>query len=266
MEVPGGPQTKALVCLYEFVGTAILIIAVNFMAGPQTLGAALFCIAFFLGPICGGHVNPAVTVGVWITMGLEKMMQNLVFVALIIFSQLCGAGFGCFLVWTMQHVQDNKSYHPGIASLCPAATYANIKMDGMVPVIQCAPANGMAAFNLILAETVGTFIFISVVLAIKFNGVQREGAITCLAAGGTLFGAASIAAPISGAAINPAVGIVQTIFQTIMFNRLEGMGDKYGYGSIHIYIIGPLLGGILAGIWFNMNNSIVELQKGANND
>ena len=138
-----------------------------------------------------------------------------------------------------------------------------MKVDGET---HCAPASGMVAFNCILAETVATFVFISVVLSIKLHNGGPADALSCLAAGGTLFGTALIAAPLTGAALNPAVGIVQTVFQQIMWSGMEPKKDKivYGLSSIYIYIVGPLLGGILAGVWSRFNESVLEIQKPAN--
>ena len=70
MEVPGGKANRCFVCLYEMFGTAILIGALNLSSGSVVaVSIALFCIAIFLGPISGGHVNPAVTLAVFIKEG-----------------------------------------------------------------------------------------------------------------------------------------------------------------------------------------------------
>ena len=94
--VPGGDRTKCWVLLYEAVGTCILIGALNISQGnAASLGTALFAIAIFLGPVCGGHVNPAVTIAVWINKGDKG--ANFVYMLMIIAAQLCGAGVGVTL-------------------------------------------------------------------------------------------------------------------------------------------------------------------------
>lgn len=71
----------------------------------------------------------------------------------------------------------------------------------------CAPYNDLAGFNMLLAEIIGTFIFISVIMSVKFyNGAMDV--LNALTVGGTLFGVICLAGPVSGAAINPAVGLV----------------------------------------------------------
>ena len=69
MEVKGGKDNKVSVCLHEAFGTMLLLLAVNLgAAGGQ---AEAVCITIFVafviaGPVSGGHLNPAVTIGVWI--------------------------------------------------------------------------------------------------------------------------------------------------------------------------------------------------------
>ena len=77
----------------------------------------------------------------------------------------------------------------------------------------CSP--GPAAIQALIAEIVGTFIFVSVVLSVKYKNGSVD-ALNAMTVAGALFCALTIAAPTSGAAINPAVGIAQTIFQSIV--------------------------------------------------
>lgn len=74
-------NNKCFVCLYEMIGTAVLIGALNLSGGKaEAVSIALFCIAIFLGPVSGGHVNPAVTLAVFIA---EGSLGNLLYMCLI---------------------------------------------------------------------------------------------------------------------------------------------------------------------------------------
>ena len=93
MEVPGGHKNKGIVCIYEFVGTALLLIAVNWGSNSKThtlqpiaIGLTLFANICFLGPVSGGHFNPAVTLGVFFKEGRSKFSQNWIFMVVIWFS------------------------------------------------------------------------------------------------------------------------------------------------------------------------------------
>jgi aquaporin Z len=77
MEVLGAVNNKFLVCIYEALGTALLLIALN-MSGPdggtdaQAVASSLFIGIVIFGPISGGHFNPAVTIAVWIKEAINS--------------------------------------------------------------------------------------------------------------------------------------------------------------------------------------------------
>ena len=84
-----------------------------------------------------------------------------------------------------------------------------------------------------------------------------------MTAGGALFCALTIATPTSGAAINPAVGIAQTVFQSIVSDSLQEE-KKLTIFSMWIYVVGPLVGGLFAGIFARfINESALEAQEAA---
>ena len=96
MEVPGGHENKLWVLLYEMMGTALLLLAINNSANgdgttPFAASIGLFGIIMLIGPVSGGHVNPAVSTAVFVR---EKKCSNIVYFALIIVAQLLGAGIG----------------------------------------------------------------------------------------------------------------------------------------------------------------------------
>src|SRR4029453_4498501 len=60
--------------IYEFIGTFFLVLTVGCAAvsgaagdlAPIAIGAILMCMIYAGGHLCGGHFNPAVTLGVFI--------------------------------------------------------------------------------------------------------------------------------------------------------------------------------------------------------
>ena len=67
METPKGKNFKGFVCLYEALGTALLLITFNW-SGPdaKAIAISIFASIIMYGQVSGGHFNPAVTIAVLI--------------------------------------------------------------------------------------------------------------------------------------------------------------------------------------------------------
>ena len=82
MEVQGGSQRKPLVATYELIGTAVFVYMILVSTGDaMAVPLALFSVIIIFGGITGGHFNPAVTLGVYISEG--KWKANAGFAVLI---------------------------------------------------------------------------------------------------------------------------------------------------------------------------------------
>ena len=95
MEVKGGDENKKFVLLFELIGTANLLYAINTSAAgglqPFAVGLTIFGNICIFGEVTGGHFNPAVTLGVLVAEGFHKIG----FAIQIIIAQIIGACFGC---------------------------------------------------------------------------------------------------------------------------------------------------------------------------
>ena len=202
METDHGHKNKLLVCLCEFVGTALFLFGIIQTNLPLSIPISLLASVVIWGDITGGHFNPAVTIGVFTQLG--DYGKNFLFMIMIIVSQILGGFLGVGLAFL-------GSYH---------------KPDTMVPVL--APKNptydppspddatknggeyGMD-LNVVVNEVLCTFIFVSVILMVKgeHTAGERTGVSAAIAVVITLM--CCIAGTNAlGACFNPAVGLALT--------------------------------------------------------
>lgn len=230
--------------LGEFLGTAMLILLGDGVCANVLLkrskaeGAGWMVIttgwAFavmagvFTASACGSrdaHINPAVTVGFAISSGDYSK------VASYIAAQMLGAILGATLVWLHFLPHWRETQDSVLKRLCFCTE----------PAIRNTTAN-------LISEVLGTFVLVFVVASIFSKSVASSG----LAAGLGPYLVASLVWGIglclggtTGYAINPARDLGPRIAHAILPIAGKGKSD-WNYASIPV--IGPLIGGALAGI------------------
>ena len=105
-----------------------------------------------------------------------------------------------------------------------------------------APAAGTSALSALLVEFFFTFALVLVVLHTTTCDKTEGNSFYGLAIGFTVMVGAFAGGPVSGGAFNPAVALGPTLFQA-----LTGVG---GLADLWLYLVGPLLGGVVAAIVF----------------
>lgn len=68
-------------------------------------------------------------------------------------------------------------------------------------------------------EVVGTAIFISLIMSIKYYTASNESILGAFTVGLTLYGVIMMIGSKTGGCLNPAVGIVQSVFQNILHSK-----------------------------------------------
>lgn len=242
MEVKGGINNKAGVMFSEAFGTACIIIAINWGgvtgATPQCVGFIVaICIQIF-GEISGGHFNPAVTMAVLVKEGKDKFGKNLIFAVMIMVAQGIGAIIGATICsMGFSGVQNSATHVMGpyhATQLCPR--------DG------CNDGGAMI-MQVFICETVCTFVFTSFVLMVKYYNGADTLQINGYCVGLALYLAIRMASGITGGCINPAVGLIQPIYQSMANASAFPNAPATGLTYIVAYIAGPFLGGFLAGLY-----------------
>ena len=213
--------------LAELVGTFVLTFlgcgaAVSLNCGADTasivgtafaFGLSVVAMAYTIGGISGCHINPAISLGVYLSGRMSAKDCGLYIVFQVI-GAIIAAALLAFLVST----------DPGLAR--GTATGANA----------CASDN---LVNGLMAEIILTFIFVLVVLGAtaKTNGATNNFA--GLAIGLALILIHLVGINYTGTSVNPARSIGPALFE----------GGK-ALNQLWIFIVGPLVGGACAaGIW-----------------
>ncbi len=183
----------------EMIGTMVLVLmgcgAAVFAGAAQpfdsvgTLGVAfafglsVVAMVYAIGSISGGHINPAITLGVYLSGRMSGKDAGMYMVF-----QVIGAILGSAVLWFLAKDSGSET----------TLTGANGFAEGRTA----------AAF---VAETVFTFIFILVVLGVTAKNGQNKFA--GLAIGLALVLIHIVAIPITGTSVNPARSIGPALFQ-----------------------------------------------------
>jgi aquaporin Z len=208
----------------EFIGTFALIF-IGAGAGALGLGGVVgvafahgLVVATFVsgyGPISGCHINPAVTVSVWVARQISPRDAGLYIVV-----QLLGGIAGGLL---LRFVLGGPETGLGATVLAENLAIGDVS-------ISVTPLAGL------VLEIILTFFLANAVLNTAVAG--RGGDVAALAIGLTLTFCILMGGPLTGASLNPARTIGPAIATGI-------------FSDIWLYIVGPVVGGILAGILYN---------------
>lgn len=184
-------------------------------AGVGTLGVALafglavVAMAYTIGGVSGCHINPAITLGVFLSGRMSGKDAGL-----YMLFQVIGAVIGSAILFALV----STGAHDG-----PTATGSNSFKEGM----------GLQAF---IAEAVFTFIFVLVVLGTT-DSKKGAGNFAGLAIGLTLVLIHIVCIPITGTSVNPARSIGPAIFEGGTALR-----------QLWLFIVAPLAGAALSAL------------------
>ena len=246
-------MSLGVIFLSEVVGTAMLIllgcgvVANTALAKTKGNGTGFLFVnwgwglAVFAGVLVsyksGGHLNPAVTLGV-ASSGAENFVPGIAVgvtsILTYIAAQFVGAFIGATLCWLAY--KDHFDEEPD-----PALKLA---------VFSTGPGIRNYAMNTV-TEAIATFVLVFVILgAGKFTGAGGSdpvnlGWLGALGVGILIVGiGASLGGP-TGYAINPTRDLGPRIVHAILPIKGKG-GSDWGYSWVPV--VGPIIGGVLAGV------------------
>ena len=233
-EVPSPPPQVPQIALFkkytaELIGTMILVIigcgsavvtkflgiSYSYVIIPLAFGLALLTLVYAIGGVSGCHVNPAVSISMWVAgkMSLKDMIFYVIF-------QCIGAIIGAGLLYAIFTGSPNYS----------------LATDGL-------GANGYGSGSLlnfslgavIAAEMVLTFIFVLVIHGATHERVPKGFA--GIAIGGTLGMVHIVGVLIDGTSVNPARSLGPALF----------VGGT-ALSQVWVFWVAPIIGGVVAAL------------------
>lgn len=209
----------------ECIGTATLVLigcGTAVLAGAEVghagiaaaFGLAIVAMAYGIGPISGCHVNPAVSLGAFVSgrMSASEMIKYWV-------AQFIGAAIGAGVLYFI--ATGKAGYDVGVNGLGQNGWGAGYLGEYTM----------QAAF---VFEVVATFVFVTVILGATQKAAP--GAMAGLAIGLTLWGIHLLGIQVTGVSVNPARSFGPALFT--------------GMGKLWLFFVAPALGAGLAGMMF----------------
>ncbi len=198
----------------------------DWLAIGLAFGLAITAAIYALGNISGCHINPAVTIGLW---SVKKFPGRDVIPYIV--SQLAGASVASILFAVIV----------GMGAVTIGGLGAT------------APFPGIGYVQAIVAEIVGTFLLMLAIMGVAVDRRAPPG-FAGLIIGLTVAGVITTVGNISGASLNPA-----RTFGPYLGDSL--MGGLNLWIFLPIYIIGPIVGAILAALAYNYMTSEEEASR-----
>jgi glycerol uptake facilitator protein len=195
-------------------------------------GMAVMVGAYAVVQFTGAHLNPAVTVGLWVNGNIDGDVVYKYFIG-----EFLGAFAGAILVFLSYYNHFQQTEDPGLK----------------LSVFSTGPAIRNYAWNLV-TEIIGTFVLVFGILVIVANG-RGVGApagvgtlLFPLLVGLLVFAIGlSLGGP-TGYAINPARDLGPRIIHAILPIPGKGTSD---WAYAWVPVVGPLLGGALGGALYH---------------
>ncbi len=188
---------------------------------------AVFCGVIVAGPISGAHLNPAVSLAVFINGGLD-IVGLLGYWA----AEMLGAFLGAVLVFLHYYP------HWGVTE----------NADLKLAVFSTGPAIRSPLWNFV-SEAIGTFVLIFVIFAFANNGQAGLGALGALPVALLVLAIGLSLGGTTGYAINPARDLGPRIAHYLL--PIPGKRDS-DWSYAWIPVVGPLVGGAVAAIAYQL--------------
>jgi aquaporin Z len=208
--VLGGCGSAVLAAAYPELGIGFAGVAIAF-------GLTVMTMAYAIGHISGCHLNPAVSIGLWIGGRFDK--KDLL---PYIIAQILGAVAGAGILYI-------------IASGKSGFAIGNFAANGYG---EHSP-DGYNMLSALVTEIVMTFMFLIIILGATHSKAPKGFAGVAIGLALTLIHLISI--PVTNTSVNPARSISQAVFV-----------GGWAVSQLWLFIVAPVAGAIIAGLVYKM--------------
>ena len=210
----------------EMIGTAALVLIgcgsaviagkyIGYSGIELAFGLTVLVMVYAIGPISGCHINPAITVAMWVADKIKS--KDAIF---YIIAQCIGGIIGAGILWAI--ASGNANFSLAINGLGQNGYGAH------------SPA-GYSLLACFIAEVVLTTLFLFVIFGATHKDAPKGFA--GVAIGFTLVLIHLVGIPITGTSVNPARSLGPAVF----------VGGA-ALSQLWLFIIAPIIGGVIAAI------------------
>ena len=208
--VLGGCGSAVLAAAYPELGIGFVGVAIAF-------GLTVVTMAYAIGHISGCHLNPAVSIGLWISGRFDKK-ELLPYIAAQVLGGIAGAGILYIIATGKAGFEIGGFAANGYGEHSPG---------------------GYSLLAALVTEIVMTFMFLIIILGATHSKAAKGFAGLAIGLGLTLIHLISI--PVTNTSVNPARSISQALF-----------AQGWAIEQLWLFIVAPIVGAILAGFVYKM--------------
>ena len=211
----------------ELIGTMVLVLfgcgsaaiagsVLGNLGIAMAFGLSIIAMAYVIGDISGCHINPAVSIGMWI----DGRMEAKDLVMYIIF-QCIGAIIGIALLAALINCAPSLGGYMA----------TGLGQNGF----DAASSVGINLYGALITEIILTFVFVFTVLGVTRS--EKTSVVAGIVIGLTLAFVHILGIPLTGTSVNPARSLAPALF-------MGGVALQ----QVWVFIVAPIIGAIIAGL------------------
>ena len=211
----------------ELIGTMVLVLfgcgsaaiagtVLGNLGIAMAFGLSIVAMAYVIGDISGCHINPAVSIGMWIDgrMEVKDLIMYIIF-------QCIGAIIGTAILAMLINSA------PALGGYMATG----LGQNGF----GAASSVGINLYGALITEIILTFVFVFTVLGVTRS--EKTGVIAGIVIGLTLAFVHIMGIPLTGTSVNPARSLAPALF-------MGGVALQ----QVWVFIVAPIIGAVIAGL------------------